>query len=80
MNSKFCLLPETREREKGKKKKEKNATLDSAENAESKQVHYTTAASSEIDWSILLDAAPQEYYLTETISHSVMAIVATSIW
>ena len=42
--------------------------------------HYPTAASSEIDWSILLDAAPQEYYLTETISHSVMAIVATHMW
>ena len=37
--------------------------------------HYPTQALQKRDWSILLDAALQEYYLTETISHSVMAIV-----
>ena len=31
---------------------------------------YPAPALSELDWSILLDAAPWEYILTETIFHS----------
>ena len=41
---------------------------------------YLTLALSELDWSILRDAAPQEYFLTETISHSLMAIMAAQKW
>ena len=41
---------------------------------------YPTLALSEVDWSILQDAAPQEYFLTETISHSLMAIMAAQKW